>query len=72
MPTQIKQPPPPLWAYVEYHVRDKVGWFFMHLTRHHAKAATRGINRAIRIAPWLNKAGTTSAGSLRHRRDLPH
>jgi hypothetical protein len=56
MPTLLPRKPLPLWAVIEYHVRDKVGWFFMHLTRHHAKAATRCIDRAVKIAPWLDKS----------------
>jgi hypothetical protein len=48
--------PPPLREIVAWHVRDKIGWFFMHLTRHHAQAASRCVARAIRVAPWLDKS----------------
>jgi hypothetical protein len=54
MPTHIQEPPPPLWALIEWRIRNRIGRFFMHCTRNHANVALRYIDLTVKVAPWLD------------------
>jgi hypothetical protein len=56
MPTQIKEPSPPLWALNEWRIRNRIGRCFMYLTKWLAIAACRCIDITVKVAPWLDKS----------------
>jgi hypothetical protein len=54
MPTHIQEPPPPLWALIEWRIRNRIGRCFMYLTKWFANAALRCIDITVKVAPWLD------------------
>jgi hypothetical protein len=55
MPTLLPRKPAPLWALIEWRVRNRIGRCFIYLTKWFANAALRCIDVTVKVAPWLQK-----------------
>jgi hypothetical protein len=56
MPTLLPHKPAPLWALIEWRIRNRIGRCFMYLTKWLAIAACRCIDITVKVAPWLDKS----------------